>query len=108
MRGLRAQRCHPLVELILVDLAAGEPPGQDLLGRGRCGRGGWPGLAVRASPAGVAPVGRQQPLATPGEQTNEGDDGHHQQRPERQRTQAQAEPDPAKWETDVAYLASET
>ena len=67
MRGLRAQRCHPLVELILVDLAAGEPPGQDLLGCGRRGRGGWPGLAVRANSAGVAPVGRQQPLATPGQ-----------------------------------------
>jgi hypothetical protein len=35
VRPSRAQRRHALPELVLVDLAAGEPLGEDLLGPGR-------------------------------------------------------------------------
>jgi hypothetical protein len=43
MGGRGVQRCQPVVELVIVDLAAGEPLGQDLLGAaGRPGAGpGW-------------------------------------------------------------------
>jgi hypothetical protein len=91
VRGFGPEHGHPLMELVLVDLATGEPLGQDLLGRRRV-----PGSGASAwSGAWAVPGARREgSLATADQGTDEKENAGRQQRPEEERTET-SRPAPA-------------